>query len=197
MRFKAIFLSFTAVTTACGPSGQTEPALSNDVAATDALAMNDVTEIEPNRAEPTPETESAPGWVYDTKADEMRGGIRKLAQVSASQSLSLGFPYGETTPILNVRQDPKYGFDIFITSDGQPLCRSYQDDTVSVKFDTGPVQEWRCGEAEDGSPGILFFLNPRALITKIKGSEKMAVEVNYYDNGRQQFSFPVKGLVWK
>lgn len=138
---------------------------------------------------------STDSWQYKESHDEMRGGTRKIASLAANDVIHLGSPYGDTTPELNIRRDPKFGFDIYITSDGQPLC-PFQEEHVSVKFDDGPVREWGCAEASDGSPGIVFFNGESSLLDHLKNSKKMMVEIQYYDAGRQQITFPVAGLKW-
>jgi hypothetical protein len=194
MNFKRIGLLLMGLVAACGPIPDVGNSSGNSQA-DEALMGNDVTNVDAGAGGNA--SSATQGWQYENKTDQMRGSTSKIASVDALQTLSLAFPYGDTIPTLNIRQDPKFGFDIYLTSKGQPLCRSYENETVSVKFDNGPVQEWRCNEAADGSAGVVFFQNARNLLGKIKSSEKMAVEVNYYDNGRQQFTFPVKGLDWK
>lgn len=135
-------------------------------------------------------------WTYAVREDKMRGASGKTASVTSTDTLNLSSPYGETTPELTIRQDPKFGFDIYITSDGQPQCDEYSHPTVSVKFDDGPVRTWGCNGAADGSPGIVFFNAEKAFLAKLKTSKTLMVEVDYYDSGRQQFSFPVAGLKW-
>lgn len=147
-------------------------------------------------AQPKGSAGSETAWTYTETKDEMRGSISKVAHLSSTNTLQLSPPYGATNPVLTVRKDPKFGFNIFITSDGQPLCRSYNDDTLSVKFDNNAIREWSCSEAADGSPGIVFFDREQSFLAAIKKAKKMVVEVNYYDAGRQQITFPVAGLKW-
>ncbi len=161
--------------------------------AMDALA-NKTADV--SRAEPKGNTAPETAWTYSESKDEMRGSTSKAANLSSTNTLQLSAPYGATNPVLTVRKDPKFGFNIFISSDGQPLCRSYNDDTLSVKFDNGPIREWSCSEAADGSPGIVFFDREQSFLAAIKKAKKMVVEVNYYDAGRQQITFPVAGLKW-
>ncbi|MBB5718112.1 hypothetical protein FHR23_001019 [Stakelama sediminis] len=135
---------------------------------------------------------SAQGWHYSTPVDSMAHS----ASINATQALHLPFPYGVTMPKLNIRESTRSGFDITITSDGQPLCRSYDHETLTIRFDAGPVQEYRCTEAADGSPGIVYFSNPQAVLKKIRTADRMTVDISYFDAGRKQLVFPVKGLRW-
>lgn len=126
----------------------------------------------------------------------MRGAMSKTATVAAVEPINLPWPYGESTPELNLRQDPKYGFDIFITANGQFLCRSYSNDTVSVKFDDGPITNWPCAGADGGSPEIVFINNDSGFLARLKKAQKVTIEAQMYQAGRQQMKFPVTGLKW-
>lgn len=176
------------------PSNTTAEA---DLAADNLEAMADNMDAMANEAiaAASPTTNSS-GWIYNEKKDEMRGATTKTATVESSTPLNLDFPYGESTPRLHVRQDPKWGFDIFITANGPFLCRSY-DDTVSVKFDNGPIREWSCAEGDGGSSDIIFFNREQSFLAELKKAKKVIVEVSMYNAGRQQITFPVAGLKWE
>ena len=178
---------------ACAPNVDQGPTENDsDLVADNMEAMVD--HIDDGSTEST--RSSSSGWAYDETKDEMRGENSKQAVLSSTNTLSLAFPYGSTQPELHLRKDPKFGFDIYITSDGQPLCRSYNNDTLSVKFDAGPIREWSCAEAADGSSGVVFFNSKQRLLTAIKKSKEMIVEINYYHAGRQQIAFNTEGLKW-
>lgn len=182
------------------PSANNSPKNAAADAAADRIMANadDTANAADLAAEAAKPAETAgPGWSYSTSEDKMRGATGRTATLASTDTLSLGFPYGETTPELTIRQDPKFGFDIYFTSEGQPQCDDYSNPTVSVKFDNEPVREWGCNRAADGSPGIVFFDSEKTLLAKLKTAKTMMVEVNYYDAGRQQFSFPVAGLKWE
>ncbi|HEX2764741.1 MAG TPA: hypothetical protein VHM92_12975 [Allosphingosinicella sp.] len=137
-----------------------------------------------------------PGWTYSETKDEMRGSIGRSARIDALAAISLGFPYGESTPQLVLRQDPKYGFDIYLTANGQFLCRSYDDDTISVKFDNGPIEQWACADAESGSSDIVFVVRAESFLAKLRKAKRLIVEADMYEAGRQQMKFEVGGLKW-
>lgn len=166
-----------------------EQRINNIADGLDAAAAN-------TQAEASSESDIPTGWNCAVRKDEMRGSTSKTASISAMEELHLAPPYGDTTPELRIRSDPKFGFNILITSEGQPLCRSYSNETLSVKFDNGPVREWSCNGAADGSPGVVFFNREGSLLKAIKDAKRMTVEISYYDNGREQMTFPVAGLKW-
>lgn len=188
---RAILASAVSLLAGCLPPPDGNSA-NNVIEAVDAnFSMTEDVETNSQRTS-TPES----AWTYTERKDEMRGGSMKIATIAASEPLNLDAPYGQTTPELNVRRDPKFGFDIYLTSEGQPLCRSYRNDTISVKFDNGPIKEWSCAEASDGSPGIVFFNREQSFLSAIKKAKKLTMEVNYYNSGRQQITFAVADLRW-
>lgn len=194
---KNVVLLTTFALAACGPRANSSNT-STDMTNAEVLADN-LEAVAGNLAAGATAAakDSDGGWTYDERQDEMRGATGRAARIESDKTLSLGFPYGETRPVLTVRQDPKFGFDIYITSEGQPQCNDIMDrGEISVKFDSGPVKEWSCARAADGSPGIVFFNSEKALLAKLKASRRMIVEIEYYNAGRQQFGFNVAGLKW-
>jgi hypothetical protein len=151
----------------------------------------------PPAATPLSAPQDTSRWNYTERRDEMRNSSARLASISAEEPIRLAFPYGESTPELTIRQDPKYGFDIFVTANGQFLCRSYDDDVVSVKFDNGPIESWACANAESGSSDIVFISNARSFLAKLKKAKRVVIEADMYDAGRQQMAFAVAGLKWE
>lgn len=136
------------------------------------------------------------GWQYEERVDEMRDATTKTAVLTASDPINLDFPYGQSYPRLIVRQDAKYGFDIILQANGQFLCRSYQGDTLSVKFDDGPIQTWPCNEADAGTSDIVFFNREQSFLSQLRGSRRLIVEAEMYNAGRQQMKFDTAGLRW-
>ena len=195
------YLATLALLTACEPQtdsfneSNAEALADNMEAQADNLeAMVDAAMGNADVADP-PAT-LATAWAYSEETDKMRGAKNRLASVEATEPIRLDFPYGESSPKLNVRQDAKYGFDIFITANGQFLCRSYQNGTLSIKFDSGPVREWPCSEADGGSSEIVFFNSEQKMLSELKRAKTVIVEAPMYNAGRQQMTFNVKGLKW-
>lgn len=169
-----------------------DPMMSN----LDATALNDLdASIDNLLAEAPPEAPQT-GWSYSEKKDEMRGNTARFARLSARDQIHLDFPYGASTPELALRQDPKYGFDIYLSANGQFLCRSWDDDTISVKFDDGPIESWACADAESGSSDIIFITAAERFLAKLRKAKRVVIEADMYQAGRQQMSFDVAGLEW-
>ena len=73
----------------------------------------------------------------------------------------------------------------------------HNDDTLSIKFDDGPIREWSCAEADGGSSGIVFINNAGAFLAQLKKAKKVIIEAQMYEAGRQQMTFEVTGLKWE
>lgn len=149
-------------------------------------------------AQPKVETPPPVGsqWSYDTDKDEMRGTTSYFASVRSDDTINLGFPYEPDTAELILRKQPSDGQSVILRAPGQFICHSYRDDTVAVKFDNGPIQQFECGEPADATTGVLFIRGSGRFIEKAKSSKRVIIEVPMYQAGRQQITFDVEGLEW-
>jgi hypothetical protein len=142
--------------------------------------------------------EAASKWEYSNSKDEMRGTTAKLASVTSNNVVDLDFPYGEVHGILWVRHRAEDGLNVaFQVENGQVLCSSFSDDYVSMKFDNGPVQKFRCTGTSDGSSDTAFIENQSRVLAALKHAKRTVVEAEFYQQGRQQFVFDTAGLDWK
>ncbi len=160
----------------------------------DAVAVNASTnqaEAEPEAAPPTPRS----SWTYDRRRDELRGRDIVEARIRSSNSINLGFPYGETHLSIVVRQHPEYGRDvIFIADSGQIVC-GVTGCRGSISFD-GSAQRISLNDSADYNPAIVFAASAGPLIDKLKRAERTIVELPFYQNGNPQFTFDTAGLRW-
>jgi hypothetical protein len=137
-------------------------------------------------------------WTYSDQRDEMRGTTAKLASIESENTVDLGFPYGEVNGQLWIRRRPEDGLNVaFEVDKGQVLCHSFSDGHVSMKFDDGPIQKFRCTGSSDGSSETAFILDEQRALAALKRAKRTVVEAEFYDRGRQQFVFETAGLNWK
>ena len=142
------------------------------------------------------EPESA--WNYSESKDEMRGETTYYAQLEGTNTLSLGFPYGDQEGKVLVRKSPQFGFDILVGVDsGQILCNSYSNSHINVKFDDGPIRRFGCNDASDGTNNMIFVEGAKDFLASLKKSKIMVVEAEFYQNGMQQMTFNTAGLKWE
>lgn len=144
------------------------------------------------------QTETPSKWEYSESRDEMRGTSTKLASVTSENVVDLDFPYGEVNGQIWVRHRPEDGLNVaFEVSKGQVLCHSFSDDYVSMKFDDGPVQKFRCTGSSDGSSETAFIIDEQRALAALKRAKRTIVEAEFYQQGRQQFVFETAGLKWQ
>lgn len=147
---------------------------------------------------PAPSSDDASKWEYQNASDEMRGTSSKVAQVMSDNTVDLEFPYGEVHGQIWVRQRPEDGLNAaFEVEKGQILCHSFSESFVSIKFDDGPIQKFRCTDSSDGSNNVAFLNNAHAVLAGLKRSKRAIVEAEFFQQGRKQFTFDTAGLNWK
>jgi hypothetical protein len=136
-------------------------------------------------------------WTYSTEKDEMRGAESRYAELEASNTIDLDFPYGEQRGRILVRQSPKFGFDILVgVSSGQIMCNAYSNSHINVKFDDGPIHRYGCTDASDGSNNMVFVEGPNGFLNNLKKSKKAVIEAEFFQNGMQQMTFNTANLKW-
>jgi len=143
-------------------------------------------------------SEGGSKWEYSESKDEMRGTTTKTASVTSDNSVDLDFPYGEVHGQLWIRRRPEDGLNVaFEVEKGQVLCHSYSDDYISMKFDDGPIQRFRCTGSSDGSTETAFVVDESRALAALKRAKRTIVEAEFFQQGRQQFVFDTAGLNWK
>ena len=160
--------------------------------------QSSLTEISQNQ--PTEiETEELKNWQYETSKDEMRGITSKFATAVSTNTVDFDSPYnGGSKLILTLR---KRGTEVDVmvaVSKGQILC-GIQNCETAFKFDNGAVQSITMSEPESHSSDLLFVAYDKTkikMISQLKNSKKLVIEVPFYQEGKKQFTFDVSGLEW-
>jgi len=146
----------------------------------------------------TSQQAAASKWEYSESRDEMRGTTAKFASITSENVVDLEFPYGEVNGQIWIRRRPEDGLNLaFEVDKGQVLCHSFSDDYVSMKFDDGPIQKFRCTGSSDGSSETAFIIDDQRALTALKRAKRTIVEAEFYQHGRQQFVFETGGLKWQ
>lgn len=195
-----IFIGFIVLSAVMSINSADTPSTEPDAITSDPLEQNSVDESvagdEETLANEAPATVS--NWQYDESVDEMRGESSYFAINTSTNTITLDFPYGAGIELnIIIRDDAQYGKDIlFAVNKGQLFC-TYQDCYVSAKFDDGPVQKISTNKAEAGSSEVLFLADDAAgFVEKLKQSDTVMIEVNFFNHGNEQFKFDVSGLEW-
>jgi hypothetical protein len=142
------------------------------------------------------ETVSASNWEYRNDTDRMRGTSTVEATVTSNNTVDLQFPYGEVHGELWVRKRGGSLDAAFEVEKGQVLCNSFIESVVSIKFDDRAIQKFRCTDASDGSNNVAFLLPAGRFLSEVKKSKRAIVEAEFFQQGRQQFTFDTTGLTW-
>lgn len=137
-------------------------------------------------------------WAYSEDKDSMRGTTTRYGSIDSENQVDLQFPYGTVRGTLTIRQRAEDGLQVlFSVEKGQVLCNSFTNTTVSMKFDDGPIQSFRCTGAADGSTETAFLQSPQRVLAALKKAKRAIVEAQFFQQGRQQFTFETAGLTWK
>lgn len=146
------------------------------------------------QAEPAPSPNT---WSYSESKDQMANGIIKSASVNSNNKINLDFPYsGGTNGYINVRKHPRWGTDVIIgISKGQLLC-SYNNCTITARFDDSKSKRYSASEPSDHSSEMLFINDTKGFIANLKNAKKTYVEVSFYQNGNFSFEFNTENLTF-
>lgn len=158
----------------------------------EALPINAFDHLSPSANKSTPVSD----WTVSTQRDALRGKLIHYAIVTSINSVSFDFPYGGgSTLTMTVRRHPKWGDDvIFEISKGQFVCGIYNC-RGTINFGKG-AEALTLNEPEDHSSDTLFAANGSSVIAKLKKSDRVIVELPFFQEGNRQFTFNTKGLVW-
>lgn len=158
-----------------------------------ALAENVAADLETNGAAAQ---ESTPDWSVSTEQDEMRGKSVHYAAVTSDNEAHFDFPYnGGSRLTMTVRRHPRYGDDVvFQISKGQFVC-GIDSCSGTINYGNGS-ERISLNESADYDSETLFAASASGVIRKLKGAEKVIVELPFYQEGNRQFTFKTRGLEW-
>ncbi len=137
------------------------------------------------------------GWSYRSDVDKMRNIETRYASVSSENQLQFSFPYGGgSSGMITLREKGK-SLNVLLSIDkGQFTCNSFNDETVAVKFDDHPIENFHCVGPNDGTVGLIFIESEKRFLNSLKKSKHVIVEAGFYQEGRQQLEFNTAGLKW-
>jgi hypothetical protein len=134
-------------------------------------------------------------WTYSRTHDELRNGDVVTARIRSTNSTNLDFPYGTVHLNITVRRHPEWGLDvIFAVDEGQILCR-IRDCSGTISFDGAP-ERLSLNESADNESSVVFAQYPEAVLRKLRDSDRVIVELPFFQNGNRQFTFDTRGLDW-
>lgn len=146
------------------------------------------------------EVEEKTKWKYIESEDEMTEKKSYFASITSDNEVDFDFPYqGGSSLSITVRKSPKYGKDVYFKISKGQFNESISGCNISVKFDNGKIETYRCVGADDASTGILFLDGKKdTFISKLKSAKEIKIQATFFQEGDRTFTFttPV-GLVWE
>lgn len=138
-------------------------------------------------------------WTYETSTDEMRGIDSRFATVISTNTIDFDFPYNGGSKLMLTLRKRGSEVDVMVAvTKGQFLCGA-RDCEAAFKFDEGEVQSITMVEPDSHSSDLLFVSydnTENKIISQLKKSQRLVVEVPFYKEGKKQFTFDVSGLEW-
>jgi hypothetical protein len=135
-------------------------------------------------------------WQYGFGKDTMRGTETRTASLESINRLVLDPPYDGLQRLeIFLQRKGKNTDSALIVERGQFDC-SFRGCEVSMKFDNGPVLSFRAESAGGGHHNVLLLHNTARLVSALKKSKKLIVEVHFWSNGSRQLEFDVDTLIW-
>ncbi|HEV7165902.1 MAG TPA: hypothetical protein VGO35_10975 [Gammaproteobacteria bacterium] len=146
----------------------------------------------PTAAKANASQQSLPSnWMYNTIPGNSFNKSRYTATVDSSNTLNFAFPYnGPQHPTLVLRSDGA----VLVLFNGQIDC-GIENCQIQTKFDDGPVGEVTVSKPDDGSTGVFyFFADAPGFVKHLIASKKLALNINFYQEGRQEVDYNLSGL---
>ena len=135
-------------------------------------------------------------------ATDIDGPEKQIFTLESENTIKLDFPYGNTNMKLHIRIvngkiDPDGG--IFITSKGQFHSEGgYRNPILKIKIDNSPAETVGYTSPSDSSSGIAFLSGnedyENKLLNRIANSKQIKIQIGYFQNGSQIFTFSTDGL---
>ena len=152
---------------------------------TEVDSLADLTDSLSGYDEDIPATTS--GWTRREETDSKSVFI----SVTSDNTNKLGLPYGDVYATIIVRKMKKYGVDVLIrTSDGQIFGNEYENENyVTIRFDSNKPMRFYYDTSSDGSDDVVFLRKRSAFIQAAKKANTITVDIPYFQNGRQIFTF--------
>lgn len=144
--------------------------------------------------EQTPKTK----WNYEEETNPIDDSKTFAASVVANETMQFKFPYeGKTTMTLFVRNMRNENDAILMISQGQFMQDVMGNHSILVRFDKNKAENYGYVMPSDGSSTSIFLKDAAKFIEKLKKSEKMTVQCDFFNEGNRTLTFDVKGLEWK
>ncbi|MQW93380.1 hypothetical protein GFH30_04960 [Acinetobacter wanghuae] len=138
-------------------------------------------------------------WEYSEKNDEMRNEKTVFAVTTSQNKVDFDFPYNGGSELYLTLRKHKNDVDVILMiSKGQFLC-GLRSCEASFKFDNNNIESITLVEPDTHSADTLFVAYDKTeakIINNVKNSQKLVIELPFYQEGKKQFTFDVSNLKW-
>lgn len=139
-----------------------------------------------------PEESVIENWTYQDDENKM-GTKLKLANTISKDVLQFDFPYqGGSESTLTIQKMSGTTSVIFGIKPGQILT----DKSIKLKFDDRKPYTVSGSASGDYRSDIVFLGSSSKVLSDIKKSKKLVMEVSFYQEGSQIIEFDIEGLNW-
>ncbi len=140
---------------------------------------------------------AASQWIYDDTPGEMSSAAVKMACVTSSDTVDMGFPYGVQHLELCLRRRHGLFLNVMVSPERGAGLRCSSDRCFArLRFDDGWARRWPGSPPAGGGSNVVFLGHETWLIHKIKGAKRLRVQLEFKQTGRQSAAFSVGGLQW-
>jgi hypothetical protein len=144
-------------------------------------------------ADATPTT-----WRYSEQQDEMGRGSGRKAVITSLNTVTFGFPYGNSHMLLRLEENPMSGRNVVLVIENGQFLSHRGESSVTVKFDDGSLQTFLVLPSGDGRSNVVAIdVDYDEFVAQLKAAKIMKIEAGFFQEGSRVFTFDVQGLNWK
>lgn len=136
-------------------------------------------------------------WQYSTTYDKMDDRTDYFARCVSTNEAEFEFPYqGGSRFIITIRNQGKDNDVMIYVTRGQ-FMGSVLGGQLKVKFDKNKPEKYAYQAPTDASSDVIFVSSADKFINKLKTSQKLMVETEFYNEGNVIMEFDISGLKWE
>lgn len=140
--------------------------------------------------------ENKTNWRYSEDIDEMDNTKRTVAYINSDNSIKFDFPYGNSDFTLSIR-NWKGSNDVYLSCSKCQFISGFSGEkTYRIKFDDEAPIRVSANHSSSGSSDVVFLGSVSKIISKLKTSEKLMIEAEFFDSGMDNITFSTKGFEW-
>ncbi len=156
-----------------------------------SMVNNDPETVSSPKSQNQEEEQHKIAWKFSEKKDDFDGKESKYCSITSEDGIR-GVLLSEK-PRLLVRQKGKKEMDILVIAEGVVFGHLGESDKVRLKFDDEAPFSVRYDGAADGSAGTIFLRSVPKIISKLKTSQKLVIELPVFQETGQRASFEIEG----